>query len=249
MDQDYEFKLLTQEETTNLLKEAQKGSEEAKTKLVEGNFPLIKSVLRRYQNKGVSYDDLYQLGSLGFVKAINNFDEKFGVKFSTYAVPMIAGEIKRFLRDDGMIKVSRAIKTLSIKIRNYIDEYKINHNDTPTINDLAKKFDAEPEDVIIALDCNKEAISLHEKTDDKTENSPNLIDKLIIGDDQDIMLDKLILKEAINKLENKDKQILILRFFRGKTQAEVAMLLGVSQVQVSRMEAKIIAQLRQQLTN
>ena len=106
MEQENEFKPLTQEETNRLIKLAKTGENSAKERLLEGNFPLIKSVLKRYQNKGVTYDDLYQLGSMGFVKAINNFDEKFGVKFSTYAVPMIAGEIKRFLRDDGMIKVS-----------------------------------------------------------------------------------------------------------------------------------------------
>lgn len=118
------FAPLTQDETRDLLARAKVGDEDAKSRLVAGNFPLIKSVLKRFQFKGVEYDDLYQLGCVGFLKAIKNFDEQFGVKFSTYAVPMIAGEIKRFLRDDGAIKVSRAIKTLSVKVRAYIDEHK-----------------------------------------------------------------------------------------------------------------------------
>ena len=244
-----EFTPLSQEETLLLLKQAKSGDEEAKNKLVAGNFPLIKSVLRRYQFKGVEYDDLYQLGCVGFLKAINNFDEKFNVKFSTYAVPMIAGEIKRFLRDDGIIKVSRALKTLAIKMRSFIDDYKFKFGTSPSIELLSKEFDADPEDVVVALDSAKETISIYEKTDDKSENSPNLIDKLITQDNSDQILDNLILKTEIEKLPQRDKQILILRYFRGKTQAEVAQILDVSQVQVSRIEAKIIETLKQKLKN
>ena len=242
-----EFTPLSQEETIELLKKAKLGDEDAKNRLVAGNFPLIKSVLKRYQFKGVEYDDLYQLGCVGFLKAINNFDEKFNVKFSTYAVPMITGEIKRFLRDDGIIKVSRALKALSIKMRAFIDEYKFKFGVSPSIELLSKEFDADPEDVVIALDSAKETISIYEKTDDKSENSPNLIDKLITEDNSDQILDNLVLKNEIEKLSERDKQILILRYFRGKTQAEVAQILDVSQVQVSRIEAKIIEYLQKKL--
>mgnify|MGYP003571295872 CR=1 FL=1 len=243
-----EFSPLTQEETISLLKSAQQGDENAKNRLVAGNFPLIKSVIKRYQFKGVEYDDLYQLGCVGFLKAINNFNESFGVKFSTYAVPMIAGEIKRFLRDDGMIKVSRAIKTLSIKMRNFIEKYKQKNNATPSIELLSKEFNADPEDVVMAIDSAKEPISLYEKTDDKTDSSPNLIDKLVINDDSDQILDNFLLKSEIDRLPERDKKILLLRYFRGKTQAEVALELNVSQVQVSRIEAKIIENLRKKIS-
>ncbi|MBO4570284.1 MAG: SigB/SigF/SigG family RNA polymerase sigma factor [Clostridia bacterium] len=247
IDSGSEFTPLSQEETAFLLKQAKQGDKDAKDKLISGNFPLIKSVLKRYQFKGVSYEDLYQLGCVGFLKAINNFDESFGVKFSTYAVPMIAGEIKRFLRDDGMIKVSRAIKSLSAKIRNYLEEYKINHDESPTIEELAEKFEADPEDVVLALDSQKETVSLYEKTDDKSETSPNLIDKIITIDNNESILDNLLLKNEIAKLDERDKKIILLRYFRGKTQSEVALSLGVSQVQVSRIEAKIIENLRKKL--
>lgn len=244
-----EFKPLTTQETNELLRLAKIGDEEAKNKLIAGNFPLIKSVLKRYQFKGVEYDDLYQLGCVGFLKAIKNFDESFGVKFSTYAVPMIAGEIKRFLRDDGMIKVSRAIKTLSIKIKAYIDEFKKENNNAPTIEQLSEIFNVEPQDIVIALDSSKETISLYEKTDDKGENSPHLIDKLIVDDKSDQILDNFLLKDEIDKLPERDKKILLLRYFRGKTQAEVAQMMNVSQVQVSRIEAKIIDNLKAKLTS
>ena len=242
-----EFIPLSIEETNELLKLAQAGNEQAKNKLIAGNFPLIKSVLKRYQFKGVEYDDLYQLGCVGFLKAIKNFDESFGVKFSTYAVPMIAGEIKRFLRDDGMIKVSRAIKSLSVKIKTYIDEYKKANNSSPTIEQLADIFNVDPQDIVIALDSTKETVSLYEKTDDKSENSPHLIDEIVVDDKSEQILDNFLLKDEIEKLPERDKKILLLRYFRGKTQAEVAQMLNVSQVQVSRIEAKIIENLRKKL--
>lgn len=242
-----EFKPLTNEETSQLIKLAQLGNEDAKERLVAGNFPLIKSVIKRYQFKGIEYDDLYQLGCVGFLKAIKNFDEAFGVKFSTYAVPMIAGEIKRFLRDDGMIKVSRAIKTLSVKVRAFIDDLKKADKPVPTIDQLAKQFEVDPQDIVIALDSAKETVSLYEKTDDKADNSPNLIDKLVVDDKSEQILDNFLLKSEIEKLPEREKKILLLRYFRGKTQAEVANMLDVSQVQVSRIEAKIIESLRKKL--
>ncbi|MBQ7579508.1 MAG: sigma-70 family RNA polymerase sigma factor, partial [Clostridia bacterium] len=196
---------------------------------------------------GVPYEDLYQLGCVGFLKAINNFDEKFGVKFSTYAVPMIAGEIKRFMRDDGIIKVSRAMKALSIKIRSYLEEFRKKGEEEPTIDKIATEFNVDKETVVFALDSAKETISIYEKTDDKSENAPNLIDKIICLDKSEDVIENFVLKNEIDKLEPRDKQILILRYFRGKTQSEVAESLGVSQVQVSRIEAKIIESLKNKL--
>ena len=143
--------MLNVDETLKLVNLAQNGDENAKTILVNENSPLIKSVIKIYRNKGVEYDDLFQLGCLGFVKAINNFNESFGVKFSTYAVPMIAGEVKRFLRDDGSIKVSRALKTLNIQIEKYIQEYRQNHIDSPSIAELAKHFGVDEEEIVYAM--------------------------------------------------------------------------------------------------
>ena len=144
-----EFKMLTNEEINSLIKDAKNGNEDAKNKLLQGNYPLIKSIVKRFLNRGVDYDDLYQLGSLGFVKAIYNFDTNFNVKFSTYAVPMIAGEIKRFLRDDGIIKVSRSIKSLALKINKYISEC-IKEGKSYTVCEISEKFNVDKEDVVYA---------------------------------------------------------------------------------------------------
>ena len=242
-----EFKPLTIEETHKLVAEAKSGDDQAKERLIQGNFPLIKSIVRNYQNKGVDYDDLYQIGCVGFLKAINNFDEKYEVKFSTYAVPMIAGEIKRFLRDDGMIKVSRSIKTLAIKIRALNEKLKSEGKEVLKIDELAKYFSVDEEDIVVALDSSQQILSIQAKIDEDDPNSQSMIDKITTIDKSDEMLDKLILKEEILKLPEKEKKIILLRYFRGKTQGEVAELLGISQVQVSRMESKIIDTLKKKM--
>jgi len=234
------FTPLGGEETLELAMLAKNGDESAKEKLLQGNFPLIKSVIKKYIGKGVDYDDLYQIGCVGFLKAIKNFDPNYDVKFTTYAVPMIAGEVKRFLRDDGSIKISRAIKTLSMKIKLYLEEYLKSHDEEPTVNELASHFDVSPEDVACALDSSKALVSLYAKIDDSSDNSANIIDKIAYSDEHETMLDNLLLKEAINNLDERDRKIILLRYFRGKTQSEVAIELGVSQVQVSRIETKIL---------
>lgn len=239
-----EFQLLSTEETEALIKLAQSGSEDAKEKLLNGNYPLIKSIVRRFSRKSVEYDDLYQLGCVGFVKAINNFSLDYGVKFSTYAVPMIAGEIKRFLRDDGSIKIARSIKTLAIKINKFLDEYKREGKEVPTTKDIANEFGVDEQDVVLAMDSAFCLVYLYDKTADKSESSPNLLDKLIKIENEDSEIEKIMLKEHINKLPVKERKILILRYFRGKTQTEIAKMMGVSQVQISRIEAKTLKYLR-----
>ena len=236
--------VLEHNETIELIAKAQLGDEESKTKLLVHNSPLIKSIIRRYMNKGVDYDDLYQLGSMGFLKAIKNFDASYNVKFSTYAVPMIAGEVKRFLRDDGYIKVSRTLKLLSSKINQFIDNYKKNNASDPTIDQLSKEFNIEPQEIVFAMDSAKVPISLYEKNDD-SDSSPSLIDK-ISGekDNSEDVLDKLILSDVINDLNEREKKIIMLRYYRDKTQSEIAAQLGVSQVQVSRLESKIIQKIK-----
>lgn len=242
-----EFVPLTQEETLEFVEEAKNGSAEAKDKLIQGNFPLIKSIVKNFQNKGVDYEDLYQIGCVGFLKAINNFDVKFDVKFSTYAVPMIAGEIKRFLRDDGDIKISRAIKTLWLKIKSYVDVYEKLHNESPTIDEIAKALSVTPEEVVYAQDASKQILSLDAQIDETSNNSQSVLDRVVEEDKSEILLDKLLLKEAISLLPEREKKIVLLRYYRGKTQSEVAMMLGVSQVQISRLETKIIDKLKNKI--
>ncbi len=237
--------MLNQEETLNLITLAQKGNEQAKEELINNNSPLIKSIIKFYKNKGVEYDDLYQLGSLGFVKAILNFKPEFNVKFSTYAVPMVAGEVKRFLRDDGSIKVSRALKTQYIQINKYINKYKEEHNDSPTISEIAKQFNMEESDVMFALDSSRAVLSLNEQVDDSNLKSRTLIETIGDEDSQEKMLDKIVLKSIIKNLSERDKKIIYLRYYLDKTQSEVAKLLKVSQVQVSRLELKILEKIKQ----
>lgn len=242
-----EYKPINTEQTNELILKAKNGDTQATDTLVNGNFPLIKAIVKGYLNKGAEYDDLYQIGCVGFLKAIKNFNPSFDVKFSTYAVPMIAGEIKRYLRDDGMVKVSRSIKTLAIKIKAYIEKQKKETGEVPHIDELAKVFEVEKEDVVVALDSCQQTISLHAKIDEDDPNSQNVIDKIAVVDKNDDVLDKFILKTEIANLPEKEKKIILLRYYRGKTQGEVAELLGVSQVQVSRIESKIIEHLRKKM--
>ena len=235
--------MLEHSQTMLLVKKAQDGDEYAKNILLEHNSPLIKSIVKRYIGKGVEYDDLYQLGCVGFLKAINNFDYNYDVKFSTYAVPMIAGEIKRFLRDDGSIKVSRAIKGLAYQIQKYIDANKENYSKI-AIEAIAQHFNMSVADVVFAQESSKMPISMNEKIDNDSSNSPSIMDKLVQSDTTEERIDKIVLKELIEQLPLKDKKIIILRYFRDKTQSEVAKLLNVSQVQVSRLENRILQKMK-----
>ena len=160
---------------------------------------------------------------------------------------MIAGEIKRFLRDDGSIKVSRAIKALWLKIRAYLDELRKTSNSIPTIEDLAKKFEVDPADVIVAMDASQSLVSLNAQIDENSNNSQIVLDKIVAEEKTEQIIDKILLKDAIVKLPERERKILLLRYFRGKTQSEVASLLGVSQVQISRLESKIIEKLKNKL--
>lgn len=238
------FILLSADQMKELVSKAKSGDELAKEKLIQGNYPLIKSVVKHYLNKGVDYDDLYQIGMLGFLKAINNFDESFEVKFSTYAVPMINGEIKRFLRDDGIIKVSRTLKTLSVKVKKFIEEYLKEHNTMPQISQVAEALGEAEEDIVLALESGRTLISIDSKIDENDNNSGLVVDKIIVGDDSEKLLDNIALKEAIKNLNERDRKILLLRYFRDKTQSEVAEIMQVSQVQISRIESKILQTLK-----
>ena len=230
-----------------LVKKAQQGDQEAKSVLIEENSPLIKSVIKRFRDKGVEYD-LYQLGCIGFLKAIKNFKSEFGVKFSTYVVPMVIGEIKRFMRDDGSIKVSRALKTLNLQINRYMEEFSKEKQRVPTIEELAKHFNIEQQEIILAMDSAKMPLSLYTPIEDESE-SLSLIDRIESQvDENSKMIDNLALIEMVKKLDYRDRKIILLRYYFDKTQSEIAKELNISQVQVSRLENKILLNLRNKLS-
>lgn len=234
--------------TNELIIEAKSGSELAKERLISENSPLIKSVIKKYLNKGIEFDDLYQLGSLGFLKAIYNFDESFGVKFSTYAVPMIAGEVKRFIRDNGIIKVSRSTKQLNIRINKFIESYINDHEVSPGIDTIAKEFGIAEQEVVYTMDSSNKPVSLFTLVGDESGKEQYLIDKIEDENRVSDILDNQVLYGVIKELPPRERKIIILRYFRDKTQKEIANELGVSQVQVSRLENKILQKIKKQLT-
>ena len=238
--------MLDHEETMRLIGEAQTGSEEAKSRLLEENMPLIKSIIKRYRNTVIEYEDLIQLGSLGLYKAIMHFNKDFGVRFSTYAVPMICGEIKRQIRDDGPIKVSRSTKALALLITKYSDTFRAENGREPTVDEIGEHFKIDAYEVVFTMDSAKMPVSLYEKYDD--DSGGYLIDNIRTIDKTDDLIDKIMLKECIERLDERDKKIILLRYYRDKTQSEVAKILGVSQVQVSRLEAKILSGLKEKLS-
>ncbi len=239
--------MLSNEETISLVELAKNGDDLAKEQLITINSPLIKSIVKRYLNKGIEYDDLYQLGALGFIKAINNYDPAFNVKFTTYAVPMIAGEIKRFLRDDGTVKVSRSIKHTAIVVKNFILEYNKLHGENPSIEYIADKLNIEPNDIIFALEANTTPLSLNEQFNND-DDSISIIDKLSDGFSVEKFVDKMALRDMIDGLSAREKQVIIMRYYLDKTQSEIAKELGVSQVQVSRIENKVLSDMKNNIS-
>ncbi len=236
--------MLSAEETIELIKKAQKGDDEAKTALLQNNLPLIKSIVRRYQNKQIEYDDLMELGTLGLIKAMNNYNCSYGVRFSTYAVPMIAGEIKRFIRDNGAIKVSRSLKAQNKSANEFIESYRQKNQKEPSIKEIAQFLKVDETEVVFILDSSKYPVSIYSETED---DGLTLADKLASKENQDDYIEKIVLREIIDKFDERDKKIIYLRYYRDKTQSEIAKALGVSQVQVSRLEAKILERIRREM--
>lgn len=231
-----------------LVEKAQQGDQEAKSVLIEENSPLIKSVIKRFRDKGVEYDDLFQIGCMGFLKAIKNFNADFGVKFSTYVVPMVIGEIKRFMRDDGSIKVSRALKSLNLQINRYVEEFTQKNERAPTIEELAIHFEVDQQEIVLAMDSAKMPLSLYTPIEDESE-SLALIDRIEAQEDENSkMIDNIALTELVKHLDYRDRKIILLRYYFDKTQSEIAKELNISQVQVSRLENKILNNLRNKLT-
>jgi len=241
--------MLNQDQTLELIEQAQLGDELAKENLITENSPLIKSVIKRFVNKGIEYDDLYQLGSLGFLKAISNFDKNFNVKFSTYAVPMIAGEVKRFLRDSGVMKISRSVKTLSFKISSYVENYISEYEKSPTIEEVANHFNVDVQDAVIAMESNRKIVSLNTEICDNDGKGMSMEEKIADEDNNyDNFIDNILLYQSIANLTEREKKIIILRYFRDKTQREVATIMGVSQVQISRIENKVMEKLKKEIS-
>ena len=235
--------MLEYNELLKYVRLAKNGDIKAKETVFSSNTPLIKSIIRRFVGKGVEYDDLYQIASIGFLKAIKNFDESLGVKFSTYTVPMVIGEIKRYMRDNGAIKVSRTLKILANKINRYIDSYAATHDESPSIERIAENFGISQDEVVVALDSNRMPISIFDSVGDE-DDGQELIERIPYVDSEDKILNGIHLTDIISHLSEREKKIVYLRFFRDKTQSEVAESIGVSQVQISRLENKIIDKIR-----
>ena len=239
--------MLDDKTTVAYIRRAKEGDQSAKESLIEHNVSLVKCIVKRYLGKGVDYDDLFQIGCMGFLKAIAGFDESFGVKFSTYAVPMIAGEIKRFMRDDGSVKVSRTMKQTAKEINGFIEEYLSSHGRQPSVKEIAARFGLEESETVFVMGSSKMPLSLYGGSEFKDGKERELIETLPAADDQEELLERMLLKGAIEALPERERKIIVLRYFRDMTQSEVAERIGVSQVQVSRIESKIIKEFRHKL--
>lgn len=236
------------EHTIALIKRAHEGEEEARARLVEENVGLVWSIVRRFYGRGAESEDLFQIGSIGLLKAIDKFDLSYNVRFSTYAVPMISGEIKRFLRDDGMIKVSRSLKELAA--RAYAAKERLYHewNREPTTEELAEDLGVEKEELAFAMESASEVESLHQPIYQKDGNEITLLERLEEKEEkEDAILDHMVLDGLLQELGPKERQLIYLRYFAEQTQSEVGKKLGISQVQVSRLEKKILQSMREKI--
>lgn len=225
--------------TIVLIQKSHEGDKEARARLVEENTGLVWCVVKRFYNRGVEMEDLFQIGTIGLLKAIDKFDLNYDVKFSTYAVPMITGEIKRFLRDDGMIKVSRSLKELSYKAYLCREKLQERFGREPSVTELAGELGVEPEELMAALDASSEVESLHKPIYQSDGQEVSLMDRLPWrAEPEEEILDHLLLKELLGGLEKEERQLIYLRYFADRTQAQAGKELGISQVQVSRLEKK-----------
>jgi len=234
--------------TIVLIQKSHEGDKEARARLVEENTGLVWCVVKRFYNRGVEMEDLFQIGTIGLLKAIDKFDLNYDVKFSTYAVPMITGEIKRFLRDDGMIKVSRSLKELSYKAYLCREKLQERFGREPSVTELAGELGVEPEELMAALDASSEVESLHKPIYQSDGQEVSLMDRLPWrAEPEEEVLDHLLLKELLGGLEKEERQLIYLRYFADRTQAQAGKELGISQVQVSRLEKKILKSMREQI--
>ena len=239
---------LKDEELRSLIRSSQSGDQEARELIVQSNLRLVWSVVQRFLNRGYEPDDLYQIGCIGLLKSVDKFDLSFEVKFSTYAVPMIIGEIQRFIRDDGTVKVSRSLKEMANKIRRAKEDLSKVYGRVPTVNELAEHLELSPEEIIMAQEANRSPASIHETVYENDGDPITLLDQ--IADQNDTKwFDQIALKEAIHELDERERLIVYLRYYKDQTQSEVAMRLGISQVQVSRLEKKILQQMKDHMNH
>lgn len=231
------------------IKKAQNGDKNEMAKLVEDNQGLIWSIVKRFLGRGYEKEDIYQIGCLGFIKAIRRFDSDFEVKLSTYAVPYILGEIKKFLRDDGPVKVSRGLQELNIKIKELQKEY-LKKGKELNLLEISELLKIPKEEVAMAMDVGRPTESIEESVYNNDKSEISLLDMLSNNkDEQNEIANKLTIQKLIENLDDRDKEIILLRFYKDKTQSEVAKIMGISQVQVSRIEKKILKGMKTQLVS
>ncbi len=230
------LKVLSEKEKTELLKKAQAGDKSAREALINGNLRLVLSVIQRFTNRGENPDDLFQVGCIGLMKAIDNFDITQQVRFSTYGVPMIIGEIRRYLRDNNTVRVSRSMRDTAYKAMQEKERLTAKNGKEPSVEEIAKGLGLRREDVVLALESIVEPISLYEPIFSDGGDTIYVMDQVGDKNDDKNWLDEIALKEAMNDLSDREKRIMAMRFFQGKTQMEVACEIGISQAQVSRLE-------------
>ena len=236
------------ENNTKDILEAQNGNSEIMAKLIQDNNGLIWSIVKRFKDRGYELDDLYQIGSIGFIKAIKRFDTSFDVKLSTYAVPYILGELKRFIRDDGGVKVSRSLKELAGKVRDIQVRHLRQTGEEITIMEISKELKRSKEEIVAALDSLNPIVSIYDNTYSDDEGGISFIDKISTNvDEAEQITNKISIRELVESLEEREKQIIMLRYYKNKTQMQVAKILGISQVQVSRIEKKVLNSMKLKL--
>ena len=239
------------ENDMKIIERAQNGSKDDMTKLIQDNSRLVWSIVRRFNGRGYDTEDLYQIGSIGLIKAIQRFDTNFEVRLSTYAVPYILGEIKRFIRDDGPIKISRSIKELNIKIKELQKEYLEKYGKEITLEEIAKELETSKEEITMALDSARPVNSIEDSMyrDNKTDKTISLIEQLSTGKDEETEItNRITIKKLISELKDKEKEVILLRYYKGKTQMQVSRILGITQVQVSRIERKVLDNMKRKLS-
>lgn len=236
-------------ENTVLIERAQAGEKEAREVLIEQNLGLVRHIVKRFIGRGYEAEDLFQIGVIGLIKSIDKFDTSYDVKFSTYAVPLITGEIKRFIRDDGMVKVSRTLKENGMKVKYAGERLGNKLNREPTLAEVAKESGLSMEEVVLAMEANVQVESIYKSVYQNDGNEIFMVDQLADEkqNEQESILNHLVIKQLINDLPQKEQKLINLRYYQNKTQTEVARALGISQVQVSRMEKKILLSMRHKI--
>jgi RNA polymerase sporulation-specific sigma factor len=240
--------MLADDQIKTLLQQAQAGNQEAKESILQNNLNLVRSVVHRFTNRGYEWDDLFQIGCIGLIKAIERFDTSYPVKFSTYAVPMIIGEIRRFMRDDNPVKVSRPLKELAYRIHKTQERLQGVLGREPTINEISDDMAIAPQEIVAALEAIQPPASLYDQSFYDDGDPINLLDQIKYSDGQDnSYFDNLALKEVLSRLPAREQLIIHMRFFEDKTQSEIAGMVGLSQVQVSRLEKQALKLIREYL--